>query len=389
MKIAFVIQRCGPDVFGGAEALTLQIGMNLSEILDIEILTTRAKDANTWRDYYPEGIQRIGKLKIRRFSVDKVRDPQFVPLSQYLEKNNNDMEKGIEFLNASGPVSNQLMNYIKKNKDEYDLFVFVGYLYWQTYFGLPLVKEKSILLPTAHDEPWIHFKIFNKVFQIPLGYIFLTNSEKKFVHKKFDHTDKPSEVVGHGMDIAMGKRTYQSGNIKLPKNFLLYVGRISTGKGCQMLSDFYNRYRETHSTDLQLIMIGDKEQDLKNTNATILQNLSDQEKFFILQHCKIFVMPSYFESLNIACLEAWLFRKPVLVNSLSAVLQEHCLRSQGGLYFQNYEEFEECIDLISNNEDFGRNLGLNGERYVQENYNWELTRKKYYDFFDKLLTTTH
>ena len=59
MKIAFVVQRCGVDVFGGAEALTFQVAKNLSKIHDIEILTCRAKDAGTWKDWYPEGIEKI------------------------------------------------------------------------------------------------------------------------------------------------------------------------------------------------------------------------------------------------------------------------------------------------------------------------------------------
>ena len=99
MKIAFVVQRCGTDIFGGAEALVFQVAINLSEVADVEILTTRAKDATNWRNYYPEGKEKIGKLTIRRFSVDKERDPDFVPLSQYLERHKDDVVKGKEFLN--------------------------------------------------------------------------------------------------------------------------------------------------------------------------------------------------------------------------------------------------------------------------------------------------
>src|SRR5690242_5399820 len=138
MKIAFVVQRCGKDVFGGAEALTLQIGLQLSIFFQVEILTTRAKDATTWKNHYPEGVEKLGNLVIRRFPVDKERDPNFVPLSQYLELNNDDLEKGNDFLQASGPVCTTLLKYVQDNSDKYDLFIFVGYLYWQTYHGLPL-----------------------------------------------------------------------------------------------------------------------------------------------------------------------------------------------------------------------------------------------------------
>jgi len=289
-------------------------------------------------------------------------------------------------MNASGPVCKTLLDFIKSNKNDYDLFIFVGYLYWLTFYGMPLVREKSILLSTAHDEPWIYFKIFDKIFEIPRGYMFLTDAEKEFVHKKFGHTEKPFEIIGHGMDTTLATKHYKPPKSKLPQNYILYIGRISAGKGCQRLSDFFNRYLSTHKADLKLIMLGSLEHRIESNNAIVLENLSDDEKFAIIQNCKAFVMPSQFESLNIACLEAWLFKKPVLVNGDSAVLLEHCKKSQGGLYFHNYEEFSECLDLMLQDESLAKQLGVNGERYVKENYNWEITIKKYKNLFDEVIS---
>jgi len=68
-----------------------------------------------------------------------------------------------------GPISNSLLKYIKTNRDKYDLFIFFGYLYWQTFHGMPLVKDKSLFFTQAHDEPWASFKIYNKIFDLPLG----------------------------------------------------------------------------------------------------------------------------------------------------------------------------------------------------------------------------
>lgn len=386
MKIAFIVQRCGKDVFGGAEALTLQAGISLSKIFDVEILTTRARDAGTWKNYYPNGIEKIGNLIIRRFSVDKERDPSFVPLSQYLENNNDDLEKGHEFIEASGPVCNKLLDYIKKNKNEYDLFIFVSYPYWLSFYGIEIAPEKSLLMSTAHDEPWIHFKIYEKVFQLPKGYVFLSNAEKDFVLKKFGHHEKPHQIVGHGLDLEIPTKNYSFSKLQLPKNYLLYIGRISSGKGCQLLSDYFNKYVEIHKTELQLVMLGNLEHKISNCSATILENLSDEEKFFVLKNCKLFVMPSQNESLNMACLEAWLFQKPVLVNSKSPVLKEHCINSQGGLYFENYEEFDECLTLLLGDKELASKLSNNGEKYVKENYNWEATDEKYSKFFEKTVS---
>ena len=38
------------------------------------------------------------------------------------------------------------------------------YLYYTTVKGLPLVKDKAILISTAHDEPPIYLKTFDTLF---------------------------------------------------------------------------------------------------------------------------------------------------------------------------------------------------------------------------------
>ena len=132
-------------------------------------------------------------------------------------------------------------------------------------------------------------------------------------------------------------------------------------------------------------MVGSKEQNIKNNNAIIFENLAENKKFFLLKNCHCFVMPSFYESLNIACLEAWLFKKPVLVNGESQVLKNHCIEGQCGLYFTNYDEFAGCLDTILKNQLLANQLGLNGEKYVKANFNWDMTRKKYINFFDNII----
>jgi len=362
MKLAFIIQRCAPDIYAGAEKLVWDLGKNFSEIFDVEILTTCAKDASNWKNHYKSGTEKIGNLKITRFPVDKERDQKFVQISHYLESHTEDLDKGLEFIDAMGPISNSLLKHIKTNRDKYDLFIFFGYLYWQTFHGMPLVKDKSLFFTQAHDEPWASFKIYNKIFDMPLGYLFQTNAEKNFVHKRFGNKDKPYAIVGHGLDLNIVNTNYQHAKINLPKKYLLYIGRLSEGKGCKLLSEYFEKYLKVHDKDLHLVMIGTKEQPIKGDNILILENISDEEKFYALKNCTIFIMPSFYESLNIACLEAWLFKKPVLVNGQSDVLKEHCMNNHGGLYFHNFYDFSECLDLLLRDTELSAKLGRNGEK---------------------------
>ena len=47
-KVAFVVQRYGTEVNGGAETLARQLAMQLSKNYDVDILTTKALDYITW-----------------------------------------------------------------------------------------------------------------------------------------------------------------------------------------------------------------------------------------------------------------------------------------------------------------------------------------------------
>ena len=92
-------------------------------------------------------------------------------------------DKGIEekWFEKQGPVSSECIEFIRSNADKYDIFIFVTYLYYLTVKGLPEVSEKAVLIPTAHEEPYIHFKFYEDFFKKPAGFIFLTDEEKELV----------------------------------------------------------------------------------------------------------------------------------------------------------------------------------------------------------------
>jgi glycosyltransferase involved in cell wall biosynthesis len=83
-------------------------------------------------------------------------------------------------------------------------------------------------------------------------------------------------------------------------------------------------------------------------------------------------------------LEAWQENIPVLVNGRSDVLVEHCLTSNGGLYYGNYEEFALCVELLRLHPDVRQALGQNGHRYVAERYSFDAVEKIYVDFITQI-----
>ena len=125
MRLAFVTQRCGLDVNGGAELVCRQVAENLSRQFDIEILTTCALDYVTWANHYPAETTQINGVTVRRFPVEEQRNNMlFNLLSETLQLRRKSAPRAeqIAWMKAQGPWSPELLRYISEHKQDYDLF---------------------------------------------------------------------------------------------------------------------------------------------------------------------------------------------------------------------------------------------------------------------------
>ena len=129
--------------------------------------------------------------------------------------------------------------------------------------------------------------------------------------------------------------------------------------------------------DLTLVLMGKAAMKIPNRpDIRMLGFVSDEDKINGMSAATGLLMPSQMESLSIVTLEAWSVGTPVMVNGGCAVLRGHCLRSNGGLYYTDYEEFEACLDLLLENRELAAALGTNGKDYVQTHYQWDVIDQK-------------
>ncbi len=112
--------------------------------------------------------------------------------------------------------------------------------------------------------------------------------------------------------------------------------------------------------------------------------MDDRDKFDALAASDLLIMPSYFESLSMVALEAWAMGRPVLANGHCDVLKGQCIRSNAGLYYENYEEFVEALYSLESNGPLHARLGRNGREFFTRNYAWPVIERKYLDMFDRL-----
>jgi Glycosyltransferase len=394
IKIALVNQRYGMEVNGGSEFYTRLIAEKLNNYYSVEILTTRALDYITWENHYSEGLQNINGIPVRRFSVIKERNVEKFNIvnANLLNSPFHTEDQENEWFEEQGPLSFDLIKYIEQNKDNYDIFIFVTYLYYHTVKSLPMVADKSILIPTAHDEPYIYFKYFKKMFKLPRAIIFLTEDEREFVHNKFRNSDIKYDVMGIGVkvpEVINGELFKNKYNIT--DDYIIYVGRIDQSKGCDWLFKYFAEYKQRYCENkLKLVLVGKNAMDIpRHKDIKSLGFISEEDKFNGIAGAKLLILPSEFESLSISVLEAMSLSIPVIVNGKCKVLKSHCINSKAGLYYNNYYEFEETIRYLFENKDIYNSMKKNAKKYVDKNYRWDIIMKKFQDIISYVYKTNN
>lgn len=385
-RIALVNQRYGLEVNGGSEYYTRLIAERLAGSFEVDVITTKALEYTTWDNYYTDDIEDINGVRVLRFPVAAPRAKDFSEYNdKYLRSGKYDTAAETAWFRKQGPYSPAAIDYIRENKDKYDVFIFVTYLYYLTVAGLPEVADKAVFIPTAHEEPYIHFKTFEKLFRLPKAYVFLTDEEKALVQGLFHCGDIPCRVMGTGVEVKCtpDEAAFRS-KFGIDGDYVIYVGRIDEGKNCPAMFRYFLEYKKRRpDSGLKLVLMGKQVCDIpRHKDIISLGFVSEEDKFSGISGAKCLWLPSNFESLSISVLEAMTLSVPVIVNGVCEVLKGHCIKSNGGLYYTNYFELEGILDYIFSHDREYELMCSNAKAYIDRNYRWEVIMEGFKEVID-------
>ena len=414
MKNAFIVQRYGTEILGGSEYHCRLIAERLAPRHQVEVLTTCAQDYITWGNEYPEGSDRVRGVTVRRFPNSQTRDIHaFNRYSEWIFNNAHTREDEMSWVRQQGPWCPALIEYLDRHHNQYDILIFFTYLYAPTVLGLRIAPQKSILVPTAHDEPAIHLEIYKEMFGFPAGIAYNTDVERRFLTTHFSMRAVEEETVGCGVDLPHAQqypRDRTAGDPPEDQNtdsptfrphlaqrgttfrrrhrlhgpIALYGGRIDAGKGCEELIEYFSVYVKDGG-EASLVLMGVKLMPLpEEPFIRFAGRLSEQERTQALEAATVVVVPSPYESLSLLALESFAVGTPILANARSEVLVDHCQKSNAGLYYADRYEFDECLRLLVADQRLRASMGGNGRDYIRRNYRWDVIIAKYEKMFAAL-----
>jgi len=384
MRILYCVQRYGEEVGGGAEAACRALAEHMAARgHHVEALTSCATDYVTWADEYPAGTTELNGVTVHRLPVRNERTPeQFGTMSQRVLGGHAALAAERDWVRVQGPDLPELEAWLDEHAARFDVAVFYTYLYPTSALGLPIAARSTatVLHPAAHDEPTLELRVFDRVVRSADAISVHTPEELDSLRGRF-HFDPLVAEVGLGVDInpppADGARFRTSFGLG-EEPILLYVGRVEPSKGTDELARYFAEFKRRHPSGLKLVLVGPPVQaPPPHPDIVCAGFVSEQDRLDAFAASTYFVMPSYFESFSIVLCDAWVVRRPALVNAHCAVLDGQSRRSGGGLGYHDFAEFDAALSRLMADPELCAAMGQSGRDYVVSRYGWDTVLDDY------------
>ncbi|MBQ9117476.1 MAG: glycosyltransferase family 4 protein [Clostridia bacterium] len=392
-KIGFVIPWYSERIPGGAEMELRGLTTHLHESgVELEILTTCVKEFSAdWNvNFFREGVEKVHGFTLRRFKVRKRNTAAFDAVNFKIMNGQPITDEEQATYVRESVNSPALYEYMDSHKDEYSLFVFIPYMFGTTYHGMQVCPEKTVMIPCFHDEAYVYMDVYKPVFERIAGIIYHAQPEYELANRIFRLDAVNQAVLGEGVYTELtsdGDRFRKKYGIK--EDFILYAGRKDHGKMVHILLKYFEEYRKRNGGELKLVLIGGgsiemPEALVKRGEIIDLGFIDVQDKYDAQAAALALCQPSQFESFSLVIMESWLSHRPVMVNAKCEITRNFASVTNGGLYFDNYFEFEGALNYLINHPDVAAQMGENGRNYVLSNFAWDVIVDRYMRFFKRI-----
>ncbi len=378
LRVAFVAPRLATGgAVGGAETLLL----NLAQLAraagcEVTLLTTCAQNHFTWANEIPAGELMHEGLRVIRFPVNTDRDIEAFLRVQEPISAGRAVSDADEALWIDNNVNSRALEaHLRGQAAAYDRIVTGPYLFGLTLATAALAPERTVLVPCLHDEPFARVRRIARMFREVRGFIFNTVPERELAARLFGSSitapGRPVPVVGYALPDFPSDPAACARRLGLSAPYILYCGRREGLKGTPLLIDYWTAYRRITGRDVKLVLTGSGAFDVPEGMGEHLIDLgfvSEQEKHAAMAGAVAFCHPSVNESLGIVLLESWLAGRPALVHDRGVVLRDQTQLAQAGLWFRDYPEFQECLDLLVDQPGLAAQMGASGRAFTLREY---------------------
>jgi glycosyltransferase involved in cell wall biosynthesis len=417
VKFAFVTARYGADITSGPDHACRVLAEQVSSRHDVDVLTTCARNPQTWKNEYSEGTDRVRGALVRRFAVSQSRDDHaFGQFSARVMAGPRSRADELEWLRRAGPWSAGLIDFIRRQHKSYDVLVFFSLCSPVTATVATLAPERTIVFPYLQLQPALRFDVGAEILSAVRGVGLISGAERHLLRSYLRVTPQHDEVVGIGIDpspeqsyprhqqdpadvVVDDEAAGAGGEEDVPASYLegrgvpfrrrhrlygpfaLYGGRVEPDNGCEEMLDYFDTFAASDG-DTSLALMGVKMMKVPDESYIRLAGvLPERQRMIACEAADVTIAPSADDLVAQPLLESLAVGTPVLASARNSAAVEHCRRSNAGLYYSNRGEFVEALRLLMTNNRLRSRLGENGRTYVRQNFRWDAVLGR----FDRLV----
>jgi glycosyltransferase involved in cell wall biosynthesis len=418
VKFAFVTARYGADITSGPDHACRVLAEQVSSRHDVDVLTTCARNPQTWKNEYSEGTDRVRGALVRRFAVSQARDEHaFGQFSARVMAGPRSRADELEWLRRAGPWSAGLIDFLRRQHKSYDVLVFFSLCSPVTVAAATLAPERTIVFPYLQLQPSLRFDVGAEILSAVRGVGLISGAERHLLRSYLRVTPQHDEVVGIGIDpspeqsyprhqqdpadVVVDDEAAVAGNEddvpasylegrgvpfrrrhRLYGPFALYSGRVEPNNGCEEMLDYFDTFAASDG-DTSLALMGVKMMQVPEESYIRLAGvLPERQRMIACEAADVTIAPSADDLVAQPLLESLAVGTPVLACARNSAAVEHCRRSNAGLYYSNRGEFVEALRLMMTNNRLRSRLGENGRTYVRQNFRWDAVLGR----FDRLVS---
>lgn len=177
--------------------------------------------------------------------------------------------------------------------------------------------------------------------------------------------------------------------------YILFGGRLAPEKGLHLLIRAYSTLNSIAQAKFKLVICGSGplEKELKDLSSScgirdrvlFISWLSNPEFIKKLAESAIFVMPSRYEGMPVAMLEAMASGKPIIASDVPGP-QDIITHGKDGYLFEkgNITQLKEFLELLIENLDLREKLGRKARKTIEEKYTFEKIADMYLQLYEEI-----
>ena len=277
----------------------------------------------------------------------------------------------------AGLASPALLAYLGDRLDDCDLVVLFG--------SSPLCLEaaklapgRTVLLPFA-DEETVDSEDA-EIFRYPAAFVFGSEAEEVLVLKRHQvHRRMRETIAGNLLLPRTADRTAFRSRAGLSGHYLIGAGPVEPGRGVEELLRFFSTFKDRHpDAALDLVLVGPAAMRLpKRPDVRMVNPENTRERFDAVAGALMAVSPERLAAFPTTAAEPFSLGVPILVNASATELADECRASGGGLYYQNYDEFELILELGLRDPALFARMGAAGRGFLESRHDWDRVLARY------------